>query len=172
MQAKRAAIDRTREALEQMSVRPEQVNGYLEAAGTAPIDQPVRLSTLALRPQVDLEALLEHTGLRDAVVTEAPGMEPAARLVEIELKYAGYVERQEEMVRKMEQLEAWAIPDTFDYAAVETISKEAREKLGKIEPENLGQASRISGVSPADISVLMVLLKKNGGHRAKVTVKS
>ncbi|MDX1547414.1 MAG: tRNA uridine-5-carboxymethylaminomethyl(34) synthesis enzyme MnmG [Rhodothermales bacterium] len=166
MEAKRAAVARTREALEQTSIRPDQVNGYLESVGTSPIDQPVRLAALALRPQVDLDALLTQAGLYEEVVTEAPGMERTVRLVEIELKYAGYVERQEAMVREMEALEGWAIPEGFDYAAVEAISKEAREKLGRIGPENLGQASRISGVSPADVSVLMVLLKK---HRHRVS---
>ena len=67
------------------------------------------------------------------------------------------------MVEKLAQLESWKIPSHFDYPGVSNITMEAREKLSKIQPENLGQASRISGVSPADVSVLMVLLKKNGG---------
>ncbi|NBC18840.1 MAG: tRNA uridine-5-carboxymethylaminomethyl(34) synthesis enzyme MnmG [Bacteroidetes bacterium] len=162
VQAKKAALERTRAALERTAVTPEHVNGFLEAAGTTPIGEPERLVRLALRPEVDLEALLDHTGLTDDIVTTVPGMQSAARLVEIDLKYEGYLERQQEMVRKMERLEAKQIPADFDYHAVDTISKEAREKLSKIQPENLGQASRISGVSPADVSVLMVLLKKIG----------
>jgi tRNA uridine 5-carboxymethylaminomethyl modification enzyme len=162
MRAKQAAIKQTRRALEETSVKPEKINGYLEHVGTAPITQPERIAKLALRPEVDLAALLDQAGLAEALVTPAPGLESTARLVEIELKYAGYVERQEEMVRKMEQLETWTIPPGFDYPGLTNITMEAREKLGKIQPETLGQASRISGVSPADISVLMVLLKKNG----------
>ncbi len=165
MLAKKVAIEKTIQNLENTSIKPEHVNAYLESVGTAPIAQPERLARLALRPEVDLGALLEHAGVREHVVAQASGMEPVERLVEIELKYAGYVARQEEMVRKMAHLEAWTIPDDFDYAAVETISMEAREKLAKVEPETLGQASRISGVRPADISVLMVLLKKNGARR-------
>ncbi len=165
MLAKKAAIEKTIQNLENTSIKPEHVNAYLESVGTAPIAQPERLARLALRPEVDLASLLEHAGVREHVVAQASGMEPVERLVEIELKYAGYVARQEEMVRKMAHLEAWTIPDDFDYAAVETISMEAREKLAKVEPETLGQASRISGVRPADISVLMVLLKKNGARR-------
>jgi tRNA uridine 5-carboxymethylaminomethyl modification enzyme len=168
MQAKQDALAATMQALEDTNISPEQANSYLEAVGTSPIDQPERLVKLALRPQVILADLLEHASLTDDVITPAPGLEPTARLVEIDLKYAGYVERQEEMVRKMAQMEEWGIPEDFDYAAVETISMEAREKLSKIEPDNLGQASRISGVSPADVSVLMVLLKKNG-HRPPVS---
>ncbi len=165
MLAKKNAIEQTLQAIEKTSVKPAYVNAYLERVGTAPIAQPERLNRLALRPEVDLAALLEHAGVREAIVALAPGMEPVERLVEIEMKYAGYVARQEEMVRKMAQLESWTIPEDFDYAAVETISMEAREKLAKIEPENLGQASRICGVRPADLSVLMVLLKKNGARR-------
>ncbi|MCH8960672.1 MAG: tRNA uridine-5-carboxymethylaminomethyl(34) synthesis enzyme MnmG [Bacteroidetes bacterium] len=163
MMAKKEAIERTRQSIENKNVKPDQVNGYLEHVGTSPIDQPERIAKLALRPEVDLAALLDHAGMTDELVTRAPGMEKTERLVEIDLKYAGYVERQEELVRKMKQLEAWILPPDLDYPGITTITMEAREKLGKIQPETLGQASRISGVSPADISVLMVLLKKNGG---------
>ncbi len=164
MLAKKEALSKTRQTLEKTSVKPEIVNAYLEHVGTAPIIQSERIAKLALRPQVDLSSLLDHVGLKDDVITRVPGMEPTARLVEIELKYAGYVARQEEMVRKMDQLESWAIPSNFDYPGLTNITMEAREKLAKIQPETLGQASRISGVSPADISVLMVLLKKNGSR--------
>lgn len=162
MQAKREAIRETRQALENTTVTPENVNGYLEHVGTSTIGQGERLVRLALRPEVDTEALIRHAGLWDEVVTPAPGAESAARLVEIDLKYEGYIERQQELVEQMEAKEAWPIPRDFDYDAIEALSKEAREKLSKVEPENLGQASRISGVRSADVSVLMVLLKKRG----------
>ena len=89
-------------------------------------------------------------------------MVSAPRLVEIDLKYEGYLDRQQQMVEQMEEKERWPIPDDFDYDALDTISKEAREKLSKVQPDNLGQASRVSGVRAADVSVLMVLLKKQG----------
>lgn len=162
MLAKKDAIERTRSALTTRAVTPEQVNGYLEKIGTAPIEQPERIARLALRPQVSVKDLLTHAGIRESVVTEAPGLEPVDTLVEIELKYAGYVDREQEMVRRMEHIEEWAIPEDFDFRAINNITMEAREKLSKIHPENLGQASRISGVSPADVSVLMILLKRNG----------
>ena len=162
MEAKQDAIEKTRQALENTTVRPEDVNGYLEQVGTSTIDQGERLVRLALRPEVDTEALIRYAGLWEEVVTPAPGAENAARLVEIDLKYEGYIERQQELIDQMEAKEAWPIPRNFDYNAVEALSKEAREKLRKVEPENLGQASRISGVRSADVSVLMVLLKKRG----------
>jgi tRNA uridine 5-carboxymethylaminomethyl modification enzyme len=162
MEAKQDAIEKTRQALENTTVSPGDVNSYLEHVGTSTIDQGERLVRLALRPEVDTEALLRHAGLWAEVVAKAPGAENAARLVEIDLKYEGYIERQQELIEQMEAKEAWPIPRDFDYDAVEALSKEAREKLRKVEPENLGQASRISGVRSADVSVLMVLLKKRG----------
>ncbi len=164
MLARKAAIEHVREALAKTSVRPEQVNGYLEHVGTTPIDRPVRLLARARRPEVAIDALLHPPGHRSAVEHVAPGKESAARSVEIDLKYEGYLERQHVRVRKMEEQEAWRIPDGFDYARVEALSKEAREKLAKIQPQNVGQAARIPGVRAADVSVLMVLLKKRGVH--------
>jgi tRNA uridine 5-carboxymethylaminomethyl modification enzyme len=162
MQAKKAAIKQTRAALENTSVQPEQVNDYLQSVDTTPIDQAGPIVQLAKRPQVDIEDLLRHAGLWGEVVTGAPGMVSAPRLVEIDLKYEGYLDRQRDMVEQMEEKERWPIPDDFDYDALDNISKEAREKLSKVQPDNLGQASRVGGVRAADVSVLMVLLKQQG----------
>ncbi len=164
---KKEAIARTRAELERRAVAPDVVNDYLSSTGTSSIDRPEKLSKLALRPQVSVRDLLRSTQLRDEVVHEAPGMERVEDLVEIELKYEGYIEREHELVRRMHQLESWTIPEGFSYASVSNITLEAREKLEKIEPATLGQASRIGGVSPADISVLMVLLKKNGARPSR-----
>jgi tRNA uridine 5-carboxymethylaminomethyl modification enzyme len=148
--------------MESTSVRPEDVNGYLEAQGTSPITQPGPVLQVVKRPQVDVDDLLKHAGIFDQVVHPAPGMVTASRLVEIDLKYEGYLDRQQQMVEKMEEKERWPIPEDFDYHALDTISKEAREKLDRIRPGNLGQASRISGVRASDVSVLMVFLKQSG----------
>ena len=162
MTQKREAVKATRRAMESTSVRPEQVNDYLESQETSAITQPGPVLQLVKRPQVDVDDLLRHAGIYDDVVSPAPGMVSAARLVEIDLKYEGYLDRQQQMVEKMEEKERWPIPDDFDYHELDTISKEAREKLDRIQPGNLGQASRISGVRASDISVLMVLLKQKG----------
>ena len=159
MEQKKEAIRTLKHFLEDVNVSPDQVNSYLERVETSPIKQPERLVRLALRPQVDLGDLLDHSGLRDQI-PKALGPVSTETLVEIDLKYAGYLEREQDMVTKMQQLESLHIPAHFDYSQIQNITKEAREKLGKIEPQNLGQASRISGVSPSDLSVLMVLLKK------------
>jgi tRNA uridine 5-carboxymethylaminomethyl modification enzyme len=162
MRQKKKAITQTRAAMASTSVDPDQVNDYLRSVDTSTIDQPGPILNLAKRPQVDTEALIRHAGLWDEIVTEAPGMRSAPRLVEIDLKYEGYLDRQRQMVEKMEEKERWPIPDDFDYHALDNVSKEAREKLSKVEPDNLGQASRVPGVRAADVSVLMVLLKERG----------
>ena len=159
MKQKSEAIEALKRFLENTNVSPEQINGYLEQVETSAIVQPERLVRLALRPQVELKALLRQANFHDRV-PEAPGPASTEALVEIDLKYAGYLEREQEMASNMQRLESWRIPAGFDYKEVRNITMEAREKLGKIQPENLGQASRISGVSPSDVSVLMVLLKK------------
>ncbi|NNF56930.1 MAG: tRNA uridine-5-carboxymethylaminomethyl(34) synthesis enzyme MnmG [Rhodothermaceae bacterium] len=160
LDAKEAALAETIDRLHATAVTPEQVNGYLEAVGTAPITEPTRLNRLVLRPEVTLADLLDATGRRDLAVP-LPGLEPVEELAETALTYAGYLEREREMVAQMQSLERYRVPDGFDFAAVQAITLEAREKLQQIRPDTLGQASRISGVSPADVSALMVLLKKH-----------
>lgn len=160
-EAREQAIRLTSENIAHTTIRPEHINAYLESVGTSPISQPERLARIAVRPQVDLSSLLDFAGIREQVVVDAPGLEPIETLVATELKYAGYVEKEKQLVAQMEKLDSWPIPRNVDYRQFENITMEAREKLNKIQPENIGQASRISGVSPADISVLMVLLKRN-----------
>jgi len=159
LDAKEAALGETLDRLRSTAVAPEAVNGYLESVGTAPIERPTRIAKVALRPEVTLADLLDAAGMRDLAVP-VPGMEPVEELAEIELKYEGYLAREREMVEMMQSLERYRVPDGFDFASVTSITMEAREKLAKIRPDTLGQASRISGVSPADVSALMVLLKR------------
>ena len=159
LDSKTRSMEASRQSLSSTSIKPDVANVYLQKVGTSPIANSERINKLALRPEVNLSDLLAASGMRN-LVTEIDGIEDVCTLLEIDLKYAGYLEREAEMVKKMESLETWKVPADFDYASVKNITLEAREKLSKIGPENLGQASRISGVSPADISVLMVLLSK------------
>ena len=161
--AKRKALEATRAALEATRVSPQVVNDYLRSVGTSAIEHAERISRLAARPEVELLELVKVAGFPRDVITPVLGMERVECLLDIEFKYAGYVRQQEELVRKLASLEDRVIPREFDFANVRNISMEAREKLARIRPENLAQASRISGVSPADISVLMVLLKRDAG---------
>jgi len=161
MLAKKTAMAEMEKAVKDKNVQPDRVNPYLEKIGTSPINQPERIAKLAVRPQVSLVDLIEYAGLQQEMAGNDTGLERITTMVEIDLKYAGYLQRESDLVDKMIELENWLIPDGFDFNGVGNITMEAREKLSKIQPDTLGQASRISGVSPADISVLMVMLKNN-----------
>lgn len=170
MRKRRAARRETVKNVKKTTVKPAVVNEYLKSVGSTPIKQGERISKLALRPEVNLEKLLEISEMEN-LIEYAEGLEAIVEMVEIDLKYQGYIERENQLIAKMERLEGLKIPIDFNYQDTINITIEAREKLSKIRPENLGQASRISGVSPADVSVLMILLKsgrvvKNGASES------
>ena len=160
MQTRQEAVKAIIARLSEHTIHPKTCNYYLEEVETTPINEPVKAIQIVRRPEVGLKGLLEAAGISSQIVDPAPGMEPVEQLAEISIKYAGYVARQEEEAKKMIAMENRQIPRNFDFAEVNNITMEAREKLSKIQPETLGQASRISGVSPADIAVLMVLLER------------
>ncbi len=138
------------------SITPEEINPLLVELGTTTIPQNYKLDAILSRPQVELKditnALPETKALLSSYDNEA------LLQAEVLLKYEGYLEKEKQVVEKMNRLEDVRIKDDFDFIAVQSISKEAREKLNKQRPKTLGQASRISGISPADVSVLMVHL--------------
>lgn len=139
---------------------PKTLNSLLEAKGSTKIDNGEVLRKLVKRPELNLkELLLIIEPGKYPIIDALLKNEEALRQVEIELKYEGYIVRQQELIDKMEKLENLKIPLGFDYLKLKTISTEGKEKLNKIKPRSLGQASRISGVSPSDISVLLVYLK-------------
>lgn len=159
LDSREAAIAETHRRIAATAVHPDAVNGYLEAVGTAPIERPTRLDVIARRPEVDLAAMLAAAGHADLVV-ESPGLDPTAEAVATELRYAGYLDREDALAEAMQRLDRVRVPDGFDFAAVRAISHEARQKLDRIRPDTLGQASRISGVSPADVQALAVLVRR------------
>lgn len=147
------------ELLASTSVTPDQINGYLEANGTSPIAQRAKLSMILLRPQLHLDDMVKHLDflseqydLTDAYVKEC--IEEA----EILVKYDGYIMKEYDLADKLNRLDYVRLPKDFDYHSLTSLSFEAREKLNKYQPETLGQASRISGVSPSDVSVLAIFL--------------
>jgi tRNA uridine 5-carboxymethylaminomethyl modification enzyme len=156
--AKYAAVDTELGRLESTYLPPsDELNALLESLGTAAISTGASLADLIRRPQVDYAALAPfdpgRPELPAAVVNEA----------EISLRYEGYIKRQLRQVEEFSRMESRPIPADIDYDSVSCLRREAREKLKKIRPENFGQASRISGVSPADISVLMVWMEGRHG---------
>ena len=132
-----------------------KVQEFLAAHESTPLKTAVSMADLLMRPELNYEILAEI----DPERTELP--EDVTEQVEIELKYSGYIERQQRQVEQFKKTESRRIPEDLDYDEVPSLRIEARQKLKKIRPENIGQASRISGVSPADISVLLVYLKQN-----------
>lgn len=132
----------------------EEINALLESAGTAPLSTGIRLSELIKRPQVSYDMLAPFD-------KERPPLSRSVReKVEVEIKYEGYIARQRAQVNEMLRLEGKKIPENIDYNDVYGLRLEAREKLDKVRPTDIGQASRISGVSPADVSVLLIYISK------------
>ncbi len=143
----------------QKSVPPAAVNSYLESIGSTILSENEKVSQLIKRQDVKLSELLQMEFFRsDSLPLEAASHKHVVEQVEIETKYEGYIVRQLEEIKKFEKFDSMEIPEGFDYARVKSLSTEAREKLTRVLPSSIGQASRISGVSPADISVLMVYL--------------
>jgi tRNA uridine 5-carboxymethylaminomethyl modification enzyme len=148
------------------SLAPETVNQYLEKISTDGINEKEKLSKLLKRPGVSLFELLSLDSLGSQPIMRSILSIPDEKLkreileqIEIEVKYEGYIQRQIEQIERLDQFEAQRIPIDFDYTKIKSLSTEGREKLGKVKPESLAQASRISGVTPSDVSVLMVYLK-------------
>ncbi len=134
------------------------INRLLEEMGTASLNQTVKLHNLLLRPQLSILDLAKaHDGLKKIIQQYPPAIIEQA---EIKVKYDSYFEKENEMVKKMKKMEDVFIKDDFEYHDLKSLSKEAREKLTKVKPRTLGHASRISGVSPSDISVLMVHISR------------
>lgn len=148
-------IKQERERVESITIPPsDEINEVLVSRETAPMKTGIRLAELIKRPQLDYECLTPFDKTR-------PELSPDVfEQVEIDLKYEGYIKRQQAKVDEMRRLEVKKIPADIDYDDVYSLRLEAREKLKKVRPESVGQASRISGVSPSDISVLLIYLKK------------
>ena len=144
-------------ALRKEGVTPEIANPYLLSIGSAAIVQQVKLSSVLLRPHVTIEDVLNISVGCKVVAERLRMVDPEILLqAEILLKYEGYIEREQEVAKKMSRMENLVVPDHVDYSLLLSISTEARQKLTQIKPTTIGQASRVSGVSPSDIAVLMI----------------
>ena len=154
VQQKKNEVAAMIQQLKQTSVAPEQVNPYLEKIGSTPISEKQKLAKIILRPDVSLEDM----------VSEVPVMKDIINIKninniqqsEIQIKYERYIEKEQEIVDKINQMESLVIPDSFDYNKITALGTEAIQKFNKIRPRTIGQAGRISGVNPADIQILMV----------------
>ena len=144
--------------IEGYSIRPDKINPQLEAAGLAPLRQGCKLVDLVLRPQLSILQLAEWVPALERQLARIPSRrEELIECAEILIKYSGYIERECQQAEKLERLEHVFIPETIDYSSIQALSTEARQKLERIRPTTIGQASRIPGISPHDVSVLLVL---------------
>lgn len=142
--------------LQEFSFEPAEINAYLESRQSAPITQKQKAAQILLRPNIALKDMISAVPrLADQLNSYSPD---ALEQSEIQLKYDIYIEKEKELVQRMNQMESLEIPDQFDYTRVSAISNEAREKLKRIRPRTLGQASRISGINPSDVQILMVYM--------------
>lgn len=154
VRAKEESAEAVERFLEEYSIAPEQINAYLESKESSPTRQKVKLASILLRPNINLDEL---RGVVPALDQFLQGRDQeSVELAEINMKYEGYIRKEQELVDKMNRLEEMKLWESLDYHALPSLSKEAREKLSRMRPRTIGQASRISGISPSDISVLLV----------------
>lgn len=142
------------------SIKADEVNQYLSSVGSATLNQGVKVIDIVLRPQVRLMDLIEAIPAIRRFCEDFPSdrYEEIVEAAEIMVKYEGYINREKIIADKLKRLENIKIKDRFDYSEIRSLSTEARQKLAKVNPDTIGQASRISGVSPSDINILLVLL--------------
>ena len=153
---KKQKIADIRSFLSSLSVEPGEINPFLEQNELSPITEKTRMSKILLRPGIGLKELRQfHAGLNE-FFSGASNTE--IEQAEIQIKYEVYIEKEKELVKKMASLEDLVIPESFNYQKISALSAEARQKLEKIKPHTLGQASRISGVNPSDVQILMVYM--------------
>ena len=156
VRAKREGVEKIKIILNENSVTPEDINPLLEKFFSSPITEKQKLSKILLRPGIELKELSNHLpALKSQLKNYSSEMIEQAS---IQVKYDIYIEKEKELVERMGQLEDLKIPDTFDYKKIQALGNEAREKLTKIKPTTLGQASRISGINPSDVQILMVFM--------------
>ena len=156
---KKEYIDRIIEFCKNAPVKPREVNAFLESIGTTPLREGCKIFDLIARPQINMANLSEISPQLKELLDAAPNRkEEITEAAEIKMKYKGYIEREKIIADKMHRLEDIKIRGRFKYSEMLQLSTEARQKLEKIDPETLAQASRIPGVSPSDINVMLVLL--------------
>lgn len=155
MESAKAHANRLIDFLRKTSTPPDQINPILLSNDTAAVNQSTKLAKILSRPQLTMDDLKPLPTVAKFLEENKPHQETLEQ-AEIQIKYAGYIEKEEAQAKKLDRLESIQIPDGFDYKNIQSISTEARQKLLEIQPKTLSQASRISGVSPSDISVLLV----------------
>ena len=156
VKAKRIGVEKLKETIAGISLEPDEVNLFLESIQSSPLVTKQKATQVLLRPGVSLENMMKQIPRLNKVLEGFD--KEVLEQVEIQLKYETYIEKEKELVTKMSQLEDLVIPDSFDYEKLVSLGSEAKQKFKKIKPRTLGQASRISGVNPSDVQILMVFM--------------
>jgi len=153
---KKEGVEKLKEILAAVSLEPDETNAFLESVQSSTLAAKQKAAQILLRPNVGLENMMEYI---PSLKNTLQGFnKDTIEQAEIQLKYATYIEKEKELVAKMSQLEDLVIPDNFDYEKLVSLGTEAKQKFKKIKPRTLGQASRISGVNPSDVQILMVFM--------------
>jgi len=156
---KKQHIEEIEHFCQTFAIKPKVVNGALEAMGSTPLVYGCKLEDLVARPELNFEKLYHVVPELKELISKFPNRhEEIAEAAEIHIKYKGYIEREKQVAEKMHRLENIKIKGKFDYPTLTAVSTEARQKLERIQPETLAQASRIPGVSPSDINAMLVLM--------------
>ena len=156
---KRDNMQKLMEFAKNYPIKPAYINSFLESQGTTPLQEGCRLKDLINRPQLTINSLAEGVNaLKEEIEKISDRREETVEAAEIQIKYSGYIERETLVAERLHRLESIKIKGKFDYSTIHSLSTEARQKLAKIDPETLAQASRIPGVSPSDVNVLLVLM--------------
>lgn len=153
---KRKEVAGLKEILSTLQLEPAEVNPYFEGIGSAPINEKQKAEKILLRPSVNLSTMRKAVPRLDAALT--PFQPDSLEQAEIQIKYQVYIDKEKDLVERMRQLEDLEIPELFDYQRIVALGAEAREKLMRVKPRTLGQASRISGINPSDVQILMVYM--------------
>ena len=149
-------VIRIKELLNEFVFDTEEINSYLQEINSAKLSNKQKASQLLLRPSIELSKLMEQNSRLNELLQHYPS--ETLEQAEIQLKYEVYIQKEKDLVSRMETLEEQIIPDSFNYDKISSLSTEARQKFNKIRPQTLGQASRISGVNPSDVQILMVFM--------------
>jgi tRNA uridine 5-carboxymethylaminomethyl modification enzyme len=150
------AVEKAKEILSSLSLEPAEINPLLESVESSPLANKQKVLSILLRPNIGLLDMVNHVPRIKHALKELD--KETLEQVEIQVKYQTYIEKEKELVAKMGQLEDLVIPENFSYDKLVSLSNEARQKFIKIRPRTLGQASRISGVNPSDVQILMVFM--------------
>ena len=153
---KQKEITAIKQTLSELSIEPGEINEFLSRISSSPISEKQKAEKILLRPSIELDDLVQNIpGIRERLANYPPeAMEQAS----IQIKYGTYIQKEKDLVEKMSQMEELQIPESFDYRKLISLGNEAREKLSRIRPATLGQASRISGINPSDVQILMVFM--------------